>query len=304
MVISVIVPTHRRPDSLRECLAGLSRQDFERAFEVVVVNDGGENLEDLVASFRGRLEISLENQPQSGPARARNRGALLAATHRLAFLDDDCVPNPGWLRKLWEASERFPAAMVGGRTTNLLSTNPYASASQLLIDYLYDYYGHDGGRSGRFFTSNNLSLPRRQFLELGGFDERFLKAAGEDREFCARWRDEGHSMVLEPAAMVGHAHNLSLRGFWRQHFNYGQAARTYWNLRREASGEGRRFEPPGFYWGLLRYPHRRHGLTSAGLGQTLLFVLAQTANALGYFSVTRLGAQTKNHQEPGQAAQL
>ena len=167
---------------------------------------------------------------------------------------------------------------------NSLQHNLFASTSQLLIDFLYEYYGRDGGKEGRFFTSNNLSLPRQDFLELGGFDEEFCRAAGEDREFCGRWIWSQRPVYYDPTVCIGHAHAMGLVGFVRQHLAYGQAARRYWALRQARGGKGRRFEPIGFYTELLTYALRRQGLSLTGLLQSKLLVLAQLSNALGYFS--------------------
>ena len=51
---------------------------------------------------------------------------------------------------------------AGGRTVNALPDNPYASASQALIDYLYVYY-NEGAAGEPLFTTSNLALPRARF---------------------------------------------------------------------------------------------------------------------------------------------
>lgn len=40
-----------------------------------------------------------------------------------------------------------------------------------------------------------------------------------------RWKEAGGALVDAPKAIVGHAHHLSLSGFFRQHMNYGKGAR-------------------------------------------------------------------------------
>jgi len=136
------------------------------------------------------------------------------------------------LSKLAGRLARMPQHMVGGRTVNALTNNPYATASQLLVNYLYEYYNRDPDHA-RFFTSNNLALPAELFHRVGGFDVRLTHAAGEDRDLCARWLEQGFGMSYEPAAVVHHAHDLTLRKFWRQHFHYGRAAFSFY---RNAAG--------------------------------------------------------------------
>jgi GT2 family glycosyltransferase len=280
---SIVIPTYRRPERLADCLEALVGLDYPRdRFEVIVVDDGSEAVpEDVVSRFRERLPVALLVQPHAGPAAARNRGAERARGRVLAFTDDDCAPNGDWLKKLEARFAQTPECVVGGRTVNLLPGNPYATASQCLIDYLYSYYNM-GSKGARFFASNNLAIPADRFHALGGFDTTFPRAAGEDRELCDRCLHHGYGMIYAADALVYHAHNLTFGSFLRQHFNYGRAARHF-RLKREHRGEGAvRLEPLSFYLNLLRHP------LSAGEGKRapwlmLLLLFSQAANALGYF---------------------
>ena len=289
MLFSVIVPTYNRPEGLEDCLDGLASLPTEVPFEVIVVDDGGRvDLSLLVERYQSRLQLILLSCVHGGPAQARNVGAHRASGSYLIFLDDDCRPEPEWLERWRLAHERNPGAVIGGRTVNTLRANPYASASQLLIDYLYEYYGTSGS-SGRFFTSNNFGAPRRPFFQVGGFDTGFRCAAGEDREFCQRWSSSGWPLIYDPSIIVGHAHSLNLGGYLMQHFRYGKAARRYWKLRGQRMGEALVVEPLAFYLRLLAYPVARYGLCRWALKLSLLFLLAQAANLVGY---VRAGGQS------------
>ena len=273
---TIVVPSYGRPEALRACLAALAAQD-DPDREVVVVDDGSpEPLASVCEAFEGVRCIRQEN---AGPARARNRGAREAEGDFLAFTDDDCRPRPDWLsalRRAWDGEER---RMVGGRVVNGLPGNPYASASQALCDYLYDYYGAAEGEAP-FFTTNNCGVSREGFHRLGGFDETFPLAAAEDRDLGMRWRDEGGSLAYAPDAVVDHHHALTLRRFLRQHANYGRGARHLHLVLDGRGAEQPKVEPPRFYAGLLLWPLRRRGL--AGLGGTVLMGLSQVAMVRGY----------------------
>lgn len=287
MKLSIVIPTYNRHASLEGCLQSLVEQNYSSEFEVIVVNDGGSRIDECVEPFEALLNLRIIDRKNAGPGRARNVGAWQAQGPRVVFLDDDCKPAIDWLDRIESVSHDFPRALIGGQTVNLLSSNPFASASQLLIDFLYDFYSADGGRKGLFFTSNNFSVPREEFVAVGGFDTGFPTAAGEDREFCVRWRELGHSMHYNPSIIVGHAHQMGLRGFLRQHFNYGQAAREYWSIRSKRTGNKRKLESSSFYRQLLSYALKRHGFSYSGFNQSILIVLAQVANAVGYFSFSR-----------------
>ncbi len=196
----------------------------------------------------------------------------------LAFTDDDCTPTRDWLRRLAERFAGAPGHAIGGRTINRLPRNPYATASQMLIDYLYAYFTR---RKGRFFTSNNLAVPTSLFRELGGFDTDMPLAAAEDREFCVRWADHGYPLLEAPEAVVEHAHTLDFRGFCRQHFNYGRGAYYFRRIVAVRDQEALCVEPLRFYSDLLRYPATREGgLESIRL--SLLLAISQAANVSGF----------------------
>jgi GT2 family glycosyltransferase len=108
---------------------------------------------------------------------------------------------------------------------NGLEGNLYSSASQDLVAFLYDFYGRQANSAGRFFTTNNFAINKDAFWAVGGFDQSFRRAAGEDREFGYRWTRSGRAYKYVPSAVVEHCHDLSFKKFLLQHFNYGRAAR-------------------------------------------------------------------------------
>lgn len=223
--VSIVIPTYSRPGHLADCLRSLARLDYPRdRLEVIVVDDGGDApLEDVVAPFGSDLALSLHRQRNAGPAAARNAGAELARGEYLAFTDDDCLPEPGWLKELVGVLSRNPESMVGGTTVNAASSL-YFATSQLIVDVVYRHYNADP-QAARFISSNNMAMSARGFGDIGGFDPAFR--AAEDRELCDRWRHRGRRIIHVSTARVGHARPMNARGFCRQHFHYGRGAEQF-----------------------------------------------------------------------------
>jgi glycosyltransferase involved in cell wall biosynthesis len=282
-LFSVVIPTYGRPRQLTACLQSLARLDDSRGvFEVIVVDDGSETPpQAAIAAVGARLDVALLQQSHAGPAAARNAGALKARGAFLAFTDDDCQPAPDWLRTLARRLAEDPECMIGGRAINALPGNPYSTASQLLIDYLYSYYNADPGQA-RFFTSNNLAVAAERFRSVGGFDTSFPRAAAEDREFCDRWLSRGYRLLYAPEAVVHHAHALTFRSFLRQHFAYGRGAFFFHQIRSRRGADHVKVESLAFYRNLLRYPLSQGGGALA-VGLAWLLACAQAANAAGFF---------------------
>jgi GT2 family glycosyltransferase len=277
---TVIVPTRDRHEQLRGCLEALAALDYPRErLEVVVVDDAGgrEPLEPLLGAHRESLQLQLLSAGGRGPAAARNAGIAAAGGELLAFTDDDCRPEPGWLAALARAiggRERI----AGGRTVNALTGNRFSSASQAITDEVYAHYNAEPQRAG-FLASNNLAGPAAAFERLGGFDERFALAAGEDRDLCTRWLEQGGELVYERAAVVRHAHQLGGIGFWRQHYGYGRG--TYVQRRLRAD-RGAGFElAPSASSGILSAAAKR-AVAERRPSRLALLGLWQLANAAGF----------------------
>lgn len=282
MQFTIVVPTFNRPKQLTDCLRAMTALDYPREhFETIVVDDGSAaSLDAVIKPFCAQMNVRLLKQANAGPAAARNTGAVHARGRFLAFTDDDCAPAPNWLAVLERELTVTPNRMVGGRIVNVLTDNVYASASQLIVDLVYAYYNADA-LNARFCASNNLALPTEAFRALGGFEPTFRTS--EDRDLCDRWLHAGQRLVYAADAVVYHAHHLTLRAFWRQHFDYGRGAFRF-NRAHARRGATDSTLKPNFYLETLRrlprvlaqYPRRR-AVTLA-----MLLVVWQMANTLGF----------------------
>jgi len=260
-------------------------------FEVLVVDDGSERSPDEVfARYAGTLPLRTFRAPGLGPARARNLGLREARGDYAVFTDDDCAPNPHWLRAYQEAFGETPGAGIGGRIVDAPENGIFGRASQALVGFLYEYF--EPPHPLNFFCSNNLAFPRARLLELGSFDESFPLPAAEDRDLCSRWSQQGELRFV-PGAVVVHRQSLTLWTFCRQQYRYGKGAFQFWHRRRQEGGPGNRLERWRFYSAMLRYPFRHERLPRA-LAICLLFVVSQAATALGY-----LRERLKSGPKPG-----
>lgn len=279
---SIVIPTYNRPERLTSCLMAIARVNYPRdRFEVIVVDDGSKMpLDTAVEPLQGKIKLKLLRQENAGPAAARNRGAAEARGEFIAFTDDDCQPAADWLAQFATSFATSPQAMLGGKTINALANNPFSTASQKLIDYLYEYYNPAKGKEA-FFASNNIAMPTTNFRALNGFDISFPLAAAEDRDFCDRW-NRAYPMVYVPQAQVEHYHKLSLSSFWKQHFGYGRGAFCFHQIRSQRAAKEVEVEPLSFYFDLLSYPFHQVSKQPKILISGL-FLISQIANVAGFF---------------------
>ena len=289
---SVVIPTYNRPRQLKRCLAALAALaalDYPRdRFEVIVVDDASPTpLNPIVEAVQDRIRARLVRQARNaGPAAARNKGATVADGQFIAFTDDDCAADPGWLRAFASGLAARPDSLHGGRVINALRDNFFAETSQLIHDAAHDHFNVNPA-DATFFASNNMACAKSALRSAGGFDESFR--ASEDRELCDRWRRRGGTLSFVPDAIVQHAHDLTLRRFWRQHFSYGQGAWRYHTSRAEFLSRTERTGPLGlnfrpdlsFYARCLR-DAVSHTTPRGALTQAVLIGVWQLANTSGF----------------------
>jgi GT2 family glycosyltransferase len=276
----VVVPTYSRPGHIRACASALRALDYPaERLEILIVDDGSPTPVSILPGGPGAPGVRVIRQANAGPARARNRGSAEASGSILAFTDDDCRPDPGWLRALVPVVTREPEVLAGGLTVNGLEGNLMAEASQVLVDYLYEAFA-DARELQAFFTSNNVAVSTAAYRDLGGFDETFRFNAGEDRELGERWARESGPLRFVPQARVLHYHDMGLWGFLRQHHRYGRGGAHLARLRRERGAPPPSLESPPFYGRMLTFPLRDQGLLR-GMALAALMGASQAATLTG-----------------------
>ncbi len=113
--LSVIIPTHRRADRLRQTLAAAAAQALPPdEWEVIVVEDGATAATAQVVQSAGLGRVNYLTQAQAGPTAARNLGAAQAQGEALVFMDDDIELLPDSLKALDATLRSHPRAAVVG----------------------------------------------------------------------------------------------------------------------------------------------------------------------------------------------
>ena len=110
--VSVIIPTFQRTALLSRCLEALVAQDFEGAYEIIVVSDGEDvSTQQLCKKFTDLYPLKSISftylKKRSGPAAARNEGVRFSSGKLIAFTDDDTIPSPAWLSSFYKAFQKI-----------------------------------------------------------------------------------------------------------------------------------------------------------------------------------------------------
>jgi len=202
---SIIIPTFNRRAVLQRCLECLCEQDYPPdRFEVVVVDDGSDGTDEMVARMQPPYEMRyFRTDSPRGCGPAKNVGAAQARGEILIFLDDDAFAPPWYVRQHCESHRQAgrpaivdgPAVYVVGEEA--LRRPPLQSLKVRLMAAL-DFFGAP-------FVNVNASCRRDAFFAVGGFDDTFVKPYGwEDIELGFRLLKSGAARIRNRRAYVLH----------------------------------------------------------------------------------------------------
>lgn len=195
VVVSVLIPTHRRPVAVKKCLEALalSIQAAEGvSCEILIGNDGDAgDLEEIPEAIAGAPVVIVPG-PKKGPAWNRNRLAANAKGRLLVYLDDDVIPSVSLIPAYAKAAQANPdAGLFEGR---IVKDRDARFAYEEVLE----------NESGGFLWSANIAIRAGVLAELGGFDTDFPFAAMEDVDFHLRVQEKHIPVIWCPEAAVMH----------------------------------------------------------------------------------------------------
>lgn len=210
--VTVIIPNWNGAPWLPACLAGLREQTF-REFRVIIVDNAStDNSVELArAAWPG---IAILRQPvNSGFAAAVNAGIAASDSNHVALLNNDTIPEPGWLAGLIGALESAPSDVGSVASLMLQMEQPdlVDSAGDELTRHGFAHKRGHGKPADQFqqpcevlSACGGAALYRRSFLnDVGPFDESFF-AYLEDVDLGLRGQWLGYRCLYIPTARVAH----------------------------------------------------------------------------------------------------
>ncbi|SDQ69466.1 glycosyltransferase [Flagellimonas zhangzhouensis] len=238
---SIVVPVYNRPDEVRELLESLQKQDFQKEFEVVIVEDGSsESSEEVVKSYQNTLQISYYFKANSGPGDSRNFGMEKAKGDYYIILDSDCILPPQYLSEVEKELQREFVYCFGGPDAADQSFTTVQKAINYVMTSFFTTGGIRGGKKavGKFQPrSFNMGISKEAFEKAGGFGRIH---PGEDPDLTFRIWKAGFETRLFPNAFVYHKRRIDWNKFYIQvnkfgmvrpilnRWHKGTAKPTYW----------------------------------------------------------------------------
>jgi glycosyltransferase involved in cell wall biosynthesis len=211
--ISVVIPHLNQPAMLARCLQSL-QEGKRRPDEIVVVDNGSARMPEEVCAAVPGVRLLQETTPGPGPA--RNRGVAASSGEVLAFIDADCLADPGWLAAA-EAALADPAAQILGGDVRIAYADParltLLEAYESIYAYRMDRYIAREGFTG----TGNLVVRREILAAVGPFAG---LSVAEDRDWGQRATAMGYRIRYVAAMKVYHParlHFSEMKSKWDRH---------------------------------------------------------------------------------------
>ncbi|MDH3346846.1 MAG: glycosyltransferase [Desulfobulbaceae bacterium] len=225
MLFSIIIPVYNGEKTLPELLSSLTRQSYKAPFEVLLVDDcSTDNSAEIISQYDN---FTLLRAPKNqGPAVCRNMGAARAQGEILVFTDSDCRLDEKWLENIQSYFDAGITEAVMGRL--LLPSSTYLGDSISALGFpaggslgFEKVWRVDENGYTNSLSTCNCALLKSVFLELGGFDETFPYAGGEDTLLAHDLLNKGYRIKYAPEMIVHHAPRADLSGFISWQFRRG-----------------------------------------------------------------------------------
>jgi len=173
-LISVVIPTYKRPDDLKKCLISLGEDvQFDAHIYEIIVTDDSKSDDSKILVEKKFPNVSWGRGKQNGPAANRNAGVKRAKGEWIVFIDDDCIADKYLITSYHNAIQDNPGAILfEGR---IYPDRPRKTWAECCPE----------NSNGNMFWTSNLCVKKEVFYKVGGFDERF-RIAYEDIDFAHR----------------------------------------------------------------------------------------------------------------------
>ncbi|WP_045728080.1 glycosyltransferase [Xanthomonas sp. GPE 39] len=216
-VASIVIPVYNHVAHTLACLRALAAHPPSVPCEILVVDDGsGDETAQWLVQLPGlRYHVRERN---GGFIATCNDGAARAQGRYLVFLNNDTVPQPGWLDALLETFAQVPQAGLVSAQLLYPDGRLQDAGGVVFADGSAWSYGRFESpddpryaylREVDYGSGAALAIERTLFMELGGFDTRYMPAYYEDTDLAFAVRASGRRTLLQPASRVVHDEGTS-----------------------------------------------------------------------------------------------
>ncbi|MEO6263647.1 MAG: glycosyltransferase, partial [Luteimonas sp.] len=209
---SIVIPVYNQFAHTLACLRALAEHPPRAGCEIIVVDDGSSDETTTALPQISGLRFH-RRAGNGGFIAACNDGAARALGEVLVFLNNDTVPQPGWLDALLQTFEEHPDAGLVGAQLLYPDGRLQEAGGVVFADGSGWNYGRFESpqdprfaylRAADYVSGAAIAIPRTLFEQIGRFDTRYAPAYYEDTDLAFAVRAAGKGVLYQPAARVVH----------------------------------------------------------------------------------------------------
>ena len=216
-VVSIVIPVYGEVDYTYRCLRSLWSHRSHYSFEVIMVDDcSPDNTLSMLKTIEGVRIV--RNETNQGFIRSCNNGAREAHGKLLVMLNNDTVVLSGWLDELVNTFNCIPQAGLVGSKLVYPDGRMQEAGGIIWRDGSGWNYGrlqdanrpeYNYLRDVDYCSGASLMITKKLYDQLGGFDEHYLPAYGEDSDLAFRVRQAGYRVLYQPLSQVVHFEGIT-----------------------------------------------------------------------------------------------
>jgi GT2 family glycosyltransferase len=218
-LVTIVIPVYNNWWVTYRCLHALQSNSDSTPYEVVVVDDASsDQTMDALQSVRGITVV--RNLTNAGYLITTNRGADQASrtSKYLVLLNNDTEPIDGWLDSLYRAIEKDEGIGIVGSALVYPNGILQEAGGQIFAGGNAWNLGRGGNplnaqfafaREVDYCSAASIIVRKSFWLEVGGFDTRYVPAYCEDSDLALTAWNKGYKVIYEPKSWVIHHEGLS-----------------------------------------------------------------------------------------------
>jgi len=220
--VSVVIPVFNRVEYTQKCLEALSQYTPGELYEIIIIDNAStDGTREFLNTFESNIRI-ITNRENLGFAKACNQGVRASKGRYVLLLNNDTIPQPGWLESMLSEAESDEKIAIVGSCLLYPEHNTIQHIGVTVGNsngLLYPYHIHrfkrlervpDAHRSKDYqaVTGACMLIRRKIFDRIGLFDEQFINGY-EDIDFCFRVIQAGYRIRYCHRSRVYHYESIT-----------------------------------------------------------------------------------------------
>ncbi len=215
--VTIVIPVYNNCEYTFQCLKSIAENTTDIDYEVLVVDDCSTDRTREMLAVVSTAQV-LRNKKNSGFLFSCNSGAKKARGEYIVFLNNDTVVTPRWLEELLETFKAHPEAGLVGSKLLYPDGRLQEAGGIIWRDASGWNYGrlddpqkpeYNYLREVDYCSGACVMVPKKLFMDLGGFDKRYAPAYAEDADLAFQIRQAGRKVFYQPLSQIIHFEGIS-----------------------------------------------------------------------------------------------